>query len=73
LADVLAAARAMDLDIVVVRLDIKNDFYVALATVVEAGAGAGMIIGGRFFHDRSDAQVKQAASYGIPGNVRQAG
>ena len=48
LADVLAAARAMDLDIVVVRLDIKNDFYVALATVVEAGAGAVMIIGGRF-------------------------
>jgi putative tryptophan/tyrosine transport system substrate-binding protein len=66
LASVLAAARAIDLEIVVVRLDSKIDFYVAFATVVETGAGAVMIIGGRFFDDRSDALVEQAASYRIP-------
>ena len=66
LASVLAAARAIDLEIVVVRLDIKNDFYVAFATAVETGAGAVMIIGGRFFDDRSDVLVEQAASYRIP-------
>jgi len=66
LADVLAAARDIGVQIVVVRLDTKNDFYVAFATVVETGAGAVMIIGGRFFDDRSNALVEQAASYRIP-------
>jgi putative ABC transport system substrate-binding protein len=66
LADVLAAARTIDLHLAVVRLDITNDFNVAFATVVEIGAGAVMIIGGRFFDDRSDALVEQAASYRIP-------
>ena len=66
LANVLAAARDIGLQIVVVRLDIKNDFYVAFASVVETGAGAVMIIGGRFFDDRSDELVEQAASYRIP-------
>ena len=66
LADVLAAGRAIDLRIVVVRLDRKNDFYVAFATVVETGASAVMILGGRFFDDRSYALVEQAESYRIP-------
>jgi putative tryptophan/tyrosine transport system substrate-binding protein len=66
LADVLAAARAIDLQIVVVSLDLKNDFNVAFATVVETGAGAVMIIGSRFFGDPSDELVEQAASYRIP-------
>jgi putative ABC transport system substrate-binding protein len=66
LADVLAAGRAIDLRIVVVRLDRKNDFNVAFATVVETGASAVMILGGRFFDDRSYALVEQAESYRIP-------
>jgi putative ABC transport system substrate-binding protein len=58
----LAAGRAIDLHIVVVRLDRKNDFNVAFATVVETGASAVMIMGGRFFDDRSYAVVEQAES-----------
>ena len=65
MADVLAAARDIGLQIVVVRLDIKNDFYVAFATVVETGAGAVMIISGRFFDDRSNVLVdrRQATEF----------
>ena len=69
LADVLAAARDIGVQIVVVRLDTKNDFYVAFATVVETGAGAVMIMGSRSFDDRSDAVVEQLMNFDLFGPV----
>ena len=66
LPDLEAAARAIGLQIVVVRVARSNDFEAAFAKVRRAGAGALLVSGSPFFTSERSTIVALAAHHAIP-------
>ena len=66
LADLEAAARAMGLQILVVRVARSSEFEAAFTKVTQAGAGALYVSGSPFFTSERDTIVALAARHAIP-------
>jgi len=66
LADIEAAARAIGLQIIVVRIAQRKDFEDAFAKVVRAGASALLVSGSPFFSSERTTIVALAARHAIP-------
>lgn len=66
LPDVLAAGRAMALNIVVVKAATEHEFEPAFARIAEAGAGALLVIGSPLFTSRRRMLVALAARHALP-------
>ena len=66
--DVQAAAQAIGQQLIVFDVGTVNEIEMALATIVQRGAGALLVGGGAFFNSHRERVVALAARHGLPAS-----